>query len=144
MNITYVANVRMQTENAHGVQIAKTCEAFARAGETVTLIVPKRRNSLTGSPFSYYGIKENFTVVYVPVLDTALWGKLGFLLETLSFAHAALSRIWKGELLYGRDQIVLAFFILCGAQNVVWESHTGAWNIAARYVARRGQAIVVI
>ncbi len=146
MNITYVANIRMPTENAHGVQIAKTCEAFARAGENVVLIVPKRRNPLEGSPFSYYGIEENFRVAYVPVLDTALWGKLGFFLETLSFARAALPRVRreKGNVLYGRDEIVLAFLILCGAQNVVWESHTGAWNSAARYVARRAKAVVVI
>ena len=37
MDITYLANVRMPTEKAHGAQIAHTCAAFARLGSAVEL-----------------------------------------------------------------------------------------------------------
>lgn len=37
MNIVYVANVRIPTYRAHGIQITKMCEEFARLGNTVRL-----------------------------------------------------------------------------------------------------------
>ena len=33
---------------------------------------------------------------------------------------------------------------MCGVRRAVWESHTGAWNLAARFLARRLGAMVVI
>ena len=42
MKIYYVANARMPTEKAHGIQIAKMCEALIEAGAKVELIVPRR------------------------------------------------------------------------------------------------------
>ncbi|PIT90964.1 hypothetical protein COU17_03360 [Candidatus Kaiserbacteria bacterium CG10_big_fil_rev_8_21_14_0_10_49_17] len=59
MKIFYVANVRFPTERAHGIQIAKMCEALVRAGADVTLIVPTRGS---GDPFKYYGLTEQFEV----------------------------------------------------------------------------------
>jgi glycosyltransferase involved in cell wall biosynthesis len=46
------------------------------------------------------------------------------------------------DLVYGRDELVLA--CLRGDTPFVWETHTGAWNGAARRVAARAQRIVAI
>ena len=110
MNLIYLANIRMPTERAHGVQIIKMCEAFARAGEKVTLIVPARHTHLTEDPFVYYGVEKIFTIVYVPVWDTVAWGRLGFWFESIGFAlrAARAARSYDG-LVYGRDELVLAF-----------------------------------
>jgi len=35
--ILYIANIRLPTEKAHGLQIVQNCEAFADAGVDVTL-----------------------------------------------------------------------------------------------------------
>ena len=43
--LIYVANNRLPTEKAHGLQIAQMCEAFAQAGYRVTLVAPRRINT---------------------------------------------------------------------------------------------------
>jgi glycosyltransferase involved in cell wall biosynthesis len=146
MRIIYIANIRLPTEKAHGVQIMKTCEAFAREGVQVSLLVPKRRNSITADPFVYYGVERLFDIQYLPVIDSVSWGRFGFILESISFARKVfwIVRGRSGELLYGRDEIPLALLMFGGMRTVVWESHTGAWNLAARFVARRALSLVVI
>jgi hypothetical protein len=42
MKICYIAAIRLPTEKAHGLQIMKTCEAFAAAGHDVELVVSDR------------------------------------------------------------------------------------------------------
>ena len=54
MKLYYIANARIPTEKAHGVQIMKMCEAFVDAGHEVKLIVPKRKNPIQEDPFAYY------------------------------------------------------------------------------------------
>lgn len=140
MTITYVANIRMPTERAHGLQIVKTCEAFIRAGVLIRLVVPRRKTSISESPEDYYRLTAPLPIVYVPVFDTVSWGRLGFLLESFFFALGARRHI--SGLVYSRDEWALALLMMLGAR-AVWESHTGAWNIAARYVARRAKVIVI-
>ena len=40
MKMYYVANARMPSEKAHGIQLAKMCEAFIEQGVELTLVVP--------------------------------------------------------------------------------------------------------
>jgi hypothetical protein len=42
MKILYLADIRLPTEKAHGLQIMKTCEALAKQGVVVTLLVPSK------------------------------------------------------------------------------------------------------
>ena len=60
--IIYLANVRLPTEKAHGIQIVKMCEAFAGLGLEVELVVPNRLNSIQDDIFDYYGVKKNFVL----------------------------------------------------------------------------------
>jgi len=46
----------MPTEKAHGIQIAKMCEAFGN--NELKLILPWRFNKIKDNIFNYYGIKE--------------------------------------------------------------------------------------
>lgn len=143
MKIVYVANIRMPSEKAHGAQIMKTCEAFAELGHDVELIVPDRTSTIEEDPFEYYGLVTRFPVRRLPVRDTVgKYGKIGFYIESVSFAYAV--RRYLGTtscgLLYGRDEHILAFL----RGPYVWESHTGAWNAAARSVVRRARRVVTI
>ena len=63
MKIAYVANARIPTEKAHGLQIMEMCRAFARNGHEVTLVVPKRRNVIKEDPFLYYDIEPCFEIL---------------------------------------------------------------------------------
>ncbi len=144
MKIIYVANARMPTEKAHGAQIMKTCEAFAQLGHDVELIVPDRnRNAdIPEDPFIYYGIKTRFAIRRLRVWDTAAYGRVGFLLLSFLFALAVRRhlRSTSFDLLYGRDEFILTFLSV----RYVWESHSGAWNLAARRAARHAEYVVVI
>ncbi len=142
MKIIYVANIRLPTEKAHGVQIMKMCEAFADLGNSVELVVPDRKTPITEDAFDYYGVRRSFTITRLPVWDTVGYGKLGFILESFLFARVA-KHYLRGksfDVLYGRDELVLSRL----EAPYVWESHTGAWNTSAQKVARLAKKIVVI
>ena len=69
-SLLYVANLRLPTEKAYGIQIAKMCEAFAEYGLKVTLIYPKRNNpNIKENIFDYYSVKKNFISKLVETPD---------------------------------------------------------------------------
>ncbi len=147
MKILYVANVRMPTEKAHGIQIMKMCEAFAKQDNLAALLVPKRKTPITESPFSYYGIHTEFPIKFLPTIDEVRWGSLGFLLQTYTFTQSVkkILKNYSGAVIYGRDERVLWELMKKGPQrSFVWETHTGAWNSAARRVATRATYVVAI
>lgn len=146
MKFLYIANIRIPTEKAHGAQIMKTCEALAKANVLEALIVSNRKSPITTDPLEYYGIKTPFPIEKAAVFDTVTWGRLGFWIESLCFVWSARlkARAYGNSLLYGRDELVMWLLTLFSKRSFVWESHTGAWNLAARSVARRAKVLVVI
>ncbi len=52
--LIYIANARIPTEKAHGLQTMTMCEAFALKGFNLQLILPRRFNSIKEDPFKYY------------------------------------------------------------------------------------------
>ena len=146
MKILYVANVRMPTEKAHGLQIVKTCEAFADLHHSVELLVPRRRNAITDDPFRYYEARSNFSIRYIWCLDLVRWGKIGFLVQYMTFSImvAFARKIRSADVLYGRDELTLMIASFFSRVPIIWESHVGAWNIAARYITKHSRIIIVI
>jgi glycosyltransferase involved in cell wall biosynthesis len=145
MNILYIANARIPTEKAHGIQIMKTCEAFAEGGQEVTLLLPWRFNAIKENPFDYYGVKENFKIRKIFSFDLVSLGQVGFLIQSCSFSLSALcySLFIKKDVLYSRDEIVCWFLLLLN-KKVYWEAHTNRYNFFARSVLRRAQGIITI
>ncbi len=86
MELFYIANARIPTEKAHGLHIAKMCEAFGNAGAKVTLVLPKRHNDIVEDIFSYYNIEKNFAVRYIPVMDLVGKGFIGYWLTQFFFS----------------------------------------------------------
>ncbi len=79
----YVANARMPNEKAHGIQIAKMCEAFVLQGVDLVLVVPARGKDVSIQEF--YGLSVEVKVVRVPTVDLYSVGRLGFALSSLLF-----------------------------------------------------------
>jgi len=146
MNILYIVNIRFPTEKAHGAQIAKTCEALQDTGVFEGLFVPRRRNSIKEAPFEYYGIRKRFLIRRFWTLDTAGWGFLGFMLQSLTFSLSVLATLHKSRerIIYGRDLSVLWLMQRFGKGDTVWETHIGSWNYFARSVTKRARGIVTI
>jgi len=147
MKIYYIANARMQTEMAHGIQIAKMCAAFAAVGNEVTLVLPAlgTRSSL----FAAYSVKENFHIRYLPVLSLPLWLPGAFALLIVSFAVAV--RIWllrqKGEaVVYIRGELSLFIEpLLPRRYALVWETHIKPLSpMRYRRVVHRALALIAV
>lgn len=144
MKILYIANIRLPTEKAHGLQIMKTCEAFAGNGVHVELMVPARKNAIVEAPFSYYGVEEQFLITTMPVLDWVRFGRIGVFVSTLLFSEAVRfpQSFRDADLLYSRDAIVLLQYILLH-RPFVFEAHAPP-TFVSKIVARSARKTIVI
>ncbi len=145
MKIAYLANIRIPTEKAHGIQITKMCESFALLGHDVTLIVPDRRSPITESVFSYYGIRENFTIKGLPTWNPRRITKFSFRVQSwwyiLCVSIVAIMR--RDDLVYSREVaplLLLAFF----GRSFVWEVHTRKDSFVTRSLASRARRVIAI
>ncbi len=95
MKIYYIANARMPTEKAHGIQIAKMSEALRAAGAELTLVVPRRGSD--GPLKGFYNLAQEIPVVRLPVLSY----RLGFFIGSFSFMFSSflflLAKRLRGE-----------------------------------------------
>ncbi|OHA45720.1 MAG: hypothetical protein A3G59_01760 [Candidatus Taylorbacteria bacterium RIFCSPLOWO2_12_FULL_47_20] len=115
MKLFYVANLRWPTSRAHGIQVAKMCEAFVESGVDLTLVVPKRKN-LEGADFQkFYGLRTAFPVrrIYAPRIIGK--SRLVYNINALLFALSALfflRNLPAGSFLYTVDLDQFSFFTL--------------------------------
>jgi glycosyltransferase involved in cell wall biosynthesis len=94
MKIIYIANARIPTEKAHGVNIVHTVSALAGLGIPVTLVLPKRSNPIDRDLFSYYGVEKHFDVEYIPIVDLVKKGFWGYWLSQFLFSFALARKKW--------------------------------------------------
>ncbi|MEK7093180.1 MAG: glycosyltransferase family 4 protein [Patescibacteria group bacterium] len=146
MNIIYISNARIPTEWAHGLQIMKTCEALALSGARLELWIPDKKMDIREDPFAYYGVKKAFSIKRFFTLDLVWLGKIGFIIQSVSFALSILPslRRTKRDAVYCRDEIIVALLIFFGVRDIVWESHDGSWGVFARYAAQYARRMVVV
>lgn len=145
MKIVYLANVRMPTDRAHGIQIMKMCEAIASAGHEVELVVPKRFNQIKTDPFIYYQVKKIFKIRKLFCIDLLIFqlGPLGFFIQTFSFFIIAKFYLWFShyDILYMRSEFAGIFF-----NNYVVEVHTLPYKVKAfhKKTWRKAKKIIVL
>lgn len=148
MKIAYVADIRLPTEKAHGLQIMEMCRAFARNGHDVRLVVPGRTNPLQATPWEYYKMEPSFTIVKVPIVDfiwhDKIFGRFALWLNLPQFWLKAsrLVRDFQPDVVYARDPW---FAGLDPRAPYVYEAHNfpvrvtwfhrWLWKRAARVVA---------
>ncbi len=140
----YVANIRMPTEKAHGIQIIKMCEAFAKEGKEVELIVPNRTTKIKDDPFTYYNVENKFKITRLWSLDLIFLGKVGFYIQALTFSkRVSMYLFFKKGIFYTRDEIV-AFYLRLINKSTFWEVHMGQQNLFASLSLKMGVKIIVI
>jgi len=145
MKILYIANARIPTEKAHGIQIIKTCEAFAEFGHKVELILPWRFNRIKENIFEYYNVRKNFTIKKIPSFDLIGLGKVGFWIQSLTFAKLAACYAFfkKTDVIYSRDELPI-FYLSFFKKDIFWETHTGRYNFFVKQLLKRRVGIVAI
>lgn len=152
MKLVYIANIRIPTEKAHGIQIMKMCESFARvkiAGQDieVELLAPGRFNSIKEDPFSFYNVKRNFKIIKIPCFGLlsigGFLGQVSFLAQTVSFLLAARIHFLfhRFDVLYTREQLTGLFF-----KNFILEIHSlpKSASFFHKMIWRKAKKLVVL
>ncbi|NUM25112.1 MAG: glycosyltransferase family 4 protein [Candidatus Buchananbacteria bacterium] len=131
--IIYIANVRIPTEKAHGLQIMKMCEAFAASGREVELITPARLNAgfKNVDPFSFFKVRNIFRIHRIITIDPRFLLKFpaGFYIKFQSLffifglvAYLLMKLDRHSSIIYTRDHYllpVLKYF----SDQLVFEIH---------------------
>jgi len=149
--IYYVANLRFPTEKAHGIQLAKMCEAFLDGAADLQLVIPGRR-SISESPKEFYGLKYSIPTKKLPILDIYSWGRLGFTLASLSFAVCyflyLLRKKMKGErfIVYTIDMDQFSFFLVpcIGVPYFVEVHDAKRKNFFYSFLFKNAKGVIVI
>lgn len=134
MRILYVANIRLPTEKAHGVQIMEMASAFTAAGAEVELVVPRRKNRIGDDPFDFYRVEKTFAITRLFTWDLVSFGRLGFIVESWTFSLAALVHALRSDdevVIYSRDEFIL-FLLSFFSRRYVYEPHIGKWHFIVR------------
>ncbi|MBU6214868.1 glycosyltransferase [Patescibacteria group bacterium] len=146
--LLYLANIRLPTEKAHGIAIMRACEAFARAGLDVTLIVPRRSTTIRGDAFAAYGIDRSFRIETVPAIERlythgALASRAATFLFFLGAASRLLVRSRKDTVLYTRE-VALTPLALLGFPVILEIHHVFGKSLGYAALARLARGLVVI
>ncbi|MDO8496467.1 MAG: glycosyltransferase, partial [bacterium] len=125
--LLYIANLRLPTEKAYGIQIVKMCEAFSELGLGVELVAPYRISKIKDDLFDYYGVRNIFIFKRIFSPDLYLPSKmniiaLGFknLISALILSVYALIR--RPDMVFSRDELPL-FFLSFFRDRLVYEAH---------------------
>jgi len=157
ITIIYLANTRLPTEKAHGVQIIKMCEALADLGCQVKLIVPRRIQSNPKlrkvNIKDYYRVRNNFTIEKVFAIDLLplerwrRWvGNWAFLILEGSFTVTAnvLAFFRSKDLVFSRSKAASSISMLLG-QPTVFESHESAvGTLLNKHIAKHAKRVIAI
>jgi glycosyltransferase involved in cell wall biosynthesis len=138
MKIIYIANTRLPTEMAHGLQVMKMCEAFVKNGAELELVVPLRFHTFElgkRDAFEYYKIDKIFKIKKIFSLDLTplnrYLGPVSSLIQALSFSffvfiyllfNPVIRQGKKPDIIYSRDRFSL-FCISFFKKNTVFEIH---------------------
>lgn len=153
MKLIYLANLRLPSERAYGIQIMKTCEALSSAGADLILIHPRRKNIICGGKdsFDYYAVAKNFKIIVLPSPDFIQYGlgKLGYWLSAIFFYFYAFIYLIFNQRGFNniltRDFYAASFLKLLG-KRVIIEIHSLPENfsVAFEYFLRLNDKIAVL
>ena len=148
MKIYYIANARMPNEKAHGIQIAKMCEAFIEAGVDLTLVVPRRWKAPADMQ-SFYTLRIPVPLVQLRIPKLYVLGTFGFFVSSLFFmmrySFFLILKRFRGEhfLIYTVDMDSFSSALLPLLGRCVTEMHTPKpASVATRFFFKRVQGVI--
>lgn len=123
MNIVYLSLSSVPSCSANSVHVMKMCNAFAENGHRVRLLVRKNSDKFSNglNIFSYYNVKSQFAIQYIPWVN--IYGK-NYIYSLFSLLACVLQR---PDIVYGRNLIGCYFTALCGIPTIL-EVHAPIQN----------------
>jgi len=153
--VIYIFNGRLPTEKAHGLQVMKTCEAFAAISNNfeVELIVPYRRNPINDDAFKYYGVKRVFKIKNLWSLDPMAikWfpEQLAFWVQSFTsgisiILYLLTHRYPRGTIFYARDYVSLFILSFLGFDPVaeIHDYRSSAPRSFVNFIIKKSRKIV--
>jgi len=126
------------------------CEEFSDHGAEVELWAPARLNRIKEDVFSFYGIKNNFTIKEIKSFDFLRFGeslgRFSFWLQNICFtAKLFLLKPDKNAIIYTRNPEIVWLFNLKG-YKIVLESHSwpSSKSRLFKYLASKSDKLVAI
>lgn len=150
MNIGYITSYRLPTEKAHGRQVAQMANAMIAQGHTVTIVAPKRENTIVESFHEYYSVNTAINIQYISVID---WLRFRYFPKKLAFYLTHIEYVVKLKK-YLRKQkfsyVITREFLLTSAAPkytaTILELHSipkkGRWFVAHYY--KKAQKIICL
>ena len=149
--LLYLANIRLPTEKAHGLQIMQNCEAFAEAGADVRLWAARRVNTAemrgVKDVWAHYGVRQNFQIRRLPCLDLMAFvpsdsraSQVMFYIQALTYTLVLLvmALFTHADIYYSRDPLTLLMLILIKPRNsLAYEAHMLASGRSGKWIQRR-------
>ena len=139
MKIVYIASSIIPSRTANSIHVMKMCQAFAKNGHDVTLIVPdRRREGVSGVSdiFSYYGVESCFTIERLP------WVRVRGRGYVYGYLGGKRARKLSPDLVYGRNTAGCFASALRGIRTI-YEVHQPVGDLGGldemlfRYMSRR-------
>jgi glycosyltransferase involved in cell wall biosynthesis len=138
VKLLYLANNRIPSEKANSLQIMQMCDAFRSEGADVRLVVPRRLQPgamrSVQDPFTYYGLRNRFPIVYLPCADAleiapSALEPAAFAIQSSTFAlsMAAYLATARADVYYSRDPLSTLLLAIAPArvrQRTIYEAHT--------------------
>ncbi|KKP36559.1 MAG: Glycosyl transferase group 1 [Candidatus Peregrinibacteria bacterium GW2011_GWA2_33_10] len=163
MKLFYIANVRLPTEKAHGIQIVRMCESFGKLGIDVSLIAPmrfktKKLRFFNEDIYSFYKINKNFQLKKLFNMDFLLLDNylpkiltgLPFLIQNSSFLVTCLiySLCKKVDLIYTRSFLFTVLLNFFKKNSVILELHNLPFKkfsqiIFKKFIKRINKIVVI-
>ena len=150
MKLIYIINARIPNQKAHGYQICKMCEEFARDNIRVELWISTRYDQIEEDPFAFYGLARNFKIKKIKSFDFLKFykylGKYGFWLQSIFFlAKLLLVKADKEAVVYSRNPEIVWLFGMRRRQ-VIFEAHRWSKKNAWLYklLIKRVAAIITV
>lgn len=147
----YLANARMPTERAHGIQLAKMCEAMLDAGADMELVLPRRAIDKK-SIREFYSLRRDIPVRRLWALDVYGWGAIGYYMGSVSFMLSYFIFFWirkiRGErfIMYtiDMDQFSFALVPLLGVPYFVEIHDAKRYSYAYSLLFHNADGLIVI
>ncbi len=148
--LLYLANIRLPTEKAHGLQIMQNCEAFADAGANVQLWAARRVNTaeMRGikEVWTHYGVRQNFQIRRLPCLDLMAFvpsdgraSQILFYVQALTYTLVLLvmALFTHADIYYSRDPLtLLALSLIKPRKSLAYEAHMLASGRSGKWIQR--------
>jgi len=130
LKIVYISTAIIPSRTANSIQVMKMCQAFAKNGHNIILLVPNRQMEIEpgiDDVFDFYCVDKCFKIKKLSYLDTRS-GRILYVLFKVLYSRFLMREIkyLQPDIVYGRDVTGCYIAALLG-YRCIFELHIPVW-----------------